>query len=190
MQAEQLETLVGTKTKFTELSKLGAGDFGHLTGSLEEHLIATHELLRLWGAGEDLQTAGLYHAAYGTAGFEEAMVNIDQRARIRSIIGEPAEQIAYVYCACDRAVVWPSIHGSQPVQFHNRFTGRTGPLEGLELRDFCELTVANEVQIATDNLDFVTQHGAALNDLFTRMDVNLSPDASTAWRAALQPQMK
>jgi hypothetical protein len=40
--------------KFIELSKLGAGDFEHLSGSLENHLTATRDLLCQWEASDEL----------------------------------------------------------------------------------------------------------------------------------------
>lgn len=79
------------------LAALGVGEFTHLDGTLERHLIAVHDLLESWGANETLCQAGLYHAAYGTAGFDAAMVSPMQRTRIAALIGPDAEQIVYTY---------------------------------------------------------------------------------------------
>jgi len=79
--------------KFQALADLGAGDFEHLDGPLIEHLRGTRALLRQWGARAELQDAGLYHAAYGTAGFSQNLVSLDQRGRIAAIIGDSAEAI-------------------------------------------------------------------------------------------------
>ena len=73
--------------KCSKLSELGAGDFEHLDGSLIDHLSGTKELLRRWGSSSELQVAGLYLAAYGTAGFEESLVATDKRDEIADIIG-------------------------------------------------------------------------------------------------------
>ena len=56
--------------KLQTLIDMGVGEFEHVDGSLIEHLQATRQLLKEWGASEVLQDAGLYHAAYGTAGFD------------------------------------------------------------------------------------------------------------------------
>ena len=88
--------------KFQTLAKLGAGDFEHLDSSLIEHLKGTKDLLQQWDATIELQDVGLYHAAYGTAGFSQNLVSTDQRSKIAAVIGEPAEEIVYQYCACDR----------------------------------------------------------------------------------------
>ncbi|MDN3684622.1 hypothetical protein QW180_17835 [Vibrio sinaloensis] len=85
--------------------------FQHLNGSLEAHLQGTQALLNRWGADEVLQVAGLFHAAYGTAGFDDNMVSLAQRDKIASIIGPQAEALVYLYCSCDRdfclPTVWP-----------------------------------------------------------------------------------
>lgn len=68
--------------KFRKLSELGAGDFDHIDGVLVDHLIGTQSLLKKWQASEVLQDAGLFHAAYGTAGFSENLVATGQRNKI------------------------------------------------------------------------------------------------------------
>lgn len=166
--------------KFVALSKLDAGDFKHLSGSLEDHLNKTRDLLSDWAASDELKDAGLYHAAYGTAGFESAMVDTSQRIKVVEIIGERAENIVYTYCACDRTIVWPFVDGSHSVKFRDRFEDQTGLLEGQELKDFCELTIANEVQIAMDNEDFVRENSLFFRNLVHRMGDNLSHKARLA----------
>jgi len=42
---------------------------------------------------------------------------------------------------------------------------------------FCELTAANETEIAMDNPKFIAEHGAGLNKLFIRMAPYLSEAA-------------
>jgi len=79
--------------KFKQLTELGAADFAHINGNLIDHLQDTKDLLASWSASKVLQDAGLYHAAYGTAGFEEQMVAANQREKIAQIIGSQAEEI-------------------------------------------------------------------------------------------------
>lgn len=172
--------------KFQKLSALGAGEFGHIDGLLIDHLKGTKNLLEQWGAPADLQDAGLYHAAYGTTGFAESMVSISQRHDIAAIIGEWAEEIVYQYCACDRKEFFAKI-GSEPnPEFKNRFTGETYYLSPDMLNNFCELTAANEIEIATDNPEFVTKHGSELRYLFNQMAPYLSTAAQKAIKNVLE----
>jgi hypothetical protein len=163
--------------KFRKLSELGAGDFEHLDGSLIEHLHGTRDLLDKWSASDVLKDAGLYHAAYGTAGFDVNLVSTSQRSEISQIIGLEAEEIVYQYCACDRKHFFSQIGVVDTPEFKNRFTGESHQLSPDLMLQFCELTAANETEIAIDNPKFITDHGAGLNSLFIRMEPYLSKAA-------------
>ncbi len=84
------------------LEELGAGVLPHPGGDLLTHLIRTHDLLREWEAPHDVCLGGLCHAAYGTDGFPTALLALDDRERLRGTIGVSAEEIVYLYGACDR----------------------------------------------------------------------------------------
>jgi len=163
--------------KFQKLAELGAGDFEHIDGSLIGHLNGTKGLLKQWGATIQLQDAGLYHAAYGTAGFSQNLVSINQRDEIAAIIGQTAEEIVYQYCACDREVFYSRIGQEENPEFKDRFTGELHNLSDSMLRYFCELTAANEIEIALDNPYFINQHGEGLGYLFTKMAPYLTETA-------------
>ncbi len=160
--------------KFESLAKLDAGEFQHLDGSLIDHLKGTQSILEKWGASIKLQDAGLYHAAYGTAGFNESLVSTNQREKIVSIIGSEAEEIVYQYCASDRETFFSRIGRDLNPVFPNRFTGESYHLSENMLRDFCELTAANEIEIALDNPDFLGKYGVELKELFIQMAPYLS----------------
>ena len=160
--------------KFEILAELDAGEFQHLDGSLIDHLKGTKEILRKWEASISLQDAGLYHAAYGTAGFSQSLVSTDQREKVAGIIGVAAEEIVYQYCASDRETFFSRIGRDLRPIFPNRFTGESYTLSEGVLRDFCELTAANEIEIAIDNPEFLGQYGAELKGLFIQMAPYLS----------------
>lgn len=163
--------------KFQLLAELGAGEFEHLDGSLIEHLSGTKVLLQQWGATRELQDAGLCHAAYGTDGFKQNLVSTEQRDKITAVIGEEAEEIVYQYCACDRKSFFSRVGKETEPEFTNRFTDGSYHLSNQMLRDFCELTAANEMEIAIDNPEFVKLHGEGLCQLFKNMTPYLSSSA-------------
>ena len=171
--------------KFAMLKALGAGDFQHLNGSLEAHLNGTESILKQWGSSELLQTAGLFHAAYGTAGFDENMVSLNQRQEIASVIGEAEEALVYLYCACDRDFVFAQFGKVDPIEFKDRFNGQLFALELQTARQLCELTVANELELVYSSEEFKAKYGSELLELFQRMDDYLSPQARSAYRSAL-----
>ena len=94
-------------------------------------------------------------------------------------MGIKIEQIIYTYCACDRDFFWPQIGIKSNPIFLNRFTKQQYQLTLEELQQFCELTVANELEIASDNKDFIKKYGASLNNLFERMKPFISKQATT-----------
>ena len=172
--------LLSDKEIFDALAELGAGDFEHISGTLEHHLHETAKLLKAWGSDAVLQRAGLFHAAYGTAGFTASMVGLKRRSEIADLIGKDAEKIVYLYCACDRDYVWPKITSDDPIDYLDRFTGQARNLTDEESQSFCELTVANELQIAMDDPEFVKTYGKYFCDLFRKMERYLSPGAFSA----------
>lgn len=165
--------------KFHKLSELSAADFDHLDGSLIEHLRGTRDLLDKWSASSVLKDAGLYHAAYGTAGFDENLVSTTQRGEISQIIGCEAEEIVYQYCACDRKHFFAQIGVTESPEFRNRFTGEHYQLSPDLMMQFCELTAANETEIAIDNPKFIEDYGQGLSRQFVRMAPYLSEAAKS-----------
>jgi hypothetical protein len=173
--------------KFDELQKLGAGEFEHKNGSLFDHLGTTYKLLKKWGATEALCDAGLYHAAYGTEGFEPNVVDLSRRNEIASIIGQSAEKTVYLYCACDREYVFLNLNACEPVKYRDRFTSTEFSLTNEQAMNFCELTVANELELAIANETFKNKHRKRLFDLFTKMAPLLSKEANKSVNEVLGP---
>ncbi|WP_434361209.1 hypothetical protein NF212_22680 [Parasalinivibrio latis] len=166
--------------KFRVLQALGAGEFAHLNGSLIAHLQGTYQLLRTWAASETLCDAGLFHAAYGTAGFDGSLISLDTRSEIANTIGGDAEALVYLYCCCDRDYTFPKITPDS-FPFRDRFTGKEFELEPETARQFCELTVANELELVISSDEFKAKYGDELRVLFADMNPYLSEPAREAW---------
>jgi hypothetical protein len=128
------------------LDELGASDIAHPGGDLRSHLIRTHDTLRAWSAPDDVCLAGLIHAAYGTDGFPQALMPLDERPRLRSLVGEAAEAIVYRYCSCARQVSYARLD-EVPWPLTDRFTGDVVLLDRDEASAFAVLTIANERDI-------------------------------------------
>ena len=125
------------------LDELGAGAIAHPGGDLRSHLIRTHDTLRAWSAPGDVCLAGLVHAAYGTDGFPLPLLALDERPRLRSVVGPAAEAFAYRYCACSRQASYARL-GEVPWRMTDRFTGEVVLLAAEEASAFALLTIANE----------------------------------------------
>jgi hypothetical protein len=129
------------------LRQRGAATTPHLNGPLLEHLLGTERLLRTWQCPENVALAGLAHAAYGTDGFEARLLSLEERDLLRRAGGGEVEGLVYLYASCDRRFVYPQLPGTGPVSFRDRFSGETFPASEEQLRDFADLTVANEMEL-------------------------------------------
>lgn len=156
------------------LASKGAAGISHPGGTLLEHLHRVAAQLKDWDAPEEVQLAGLCHAAYGTDCFGHRLLDLADRAALAEVIGAPAEALVYLYASCDRAATYPAL------RFADRFTGRPVDPSDAELRAFIMITAANEIDVARHNADIRAEHGAALHAFFARNRVLLPP---VAWEA-------
>ncbi|MFD5267349.1 DUF6817 domain-containing protein [Streptomyces sp. NPDC058335] len=159
------------------LRELGAGTLAHPGGTLLAHLLRVRSRLAGWGARPALRLAGLCHAFYGTDGFPSALLPLDRRGELVAAIGEEAEAIVYFYASCDREASYPMLAGSDP-RFQDRFTGTRRIPAPCLLRDFADLTAANELDLADLDPAFRERWGPGLLALFTRFRPLLS---GAAW---------
>jgi hypothetical protein len=125
----------------------GADEIAHLDGSLFDHLERTELLLRGWGSTETVSLAGLCHAVYGTDGFPTALLTLEERNVVSEVAGSDVEALVYLYASCDRGYAYARLSGSAQRPFKDRFTGRTFKPTQAELRDFVDITLANEFDV-------------------------------------------
>ncbi|MFF7274776.1 DUF6817 domain-containing protein [Streptomyces griseorubiginosus] len=166
------------------LLRLAADRVPHPGGTLLAHLDRVHAQLAHWGARPALRLAGLCHACYGTDGFPTALLPLDRRTELASVIGPEAEAVVHFYASCDRGATYP--HLLEPL-FRDRFTGRTCAPDPLLCRDFAEITAANELDLARRDPAFRERWGPELLTLLTRFRPLLSPPAWQDTLAVLRP---
>jgi hypothetical protein len=162
------------------LHELGATDVAHLNGNLATHLLGTCDRLRHWGNPEPVCVAGLFHAVYGTYGFGEQLLGLECRADIATIIGQEAEHLVYVYAACDRGFFYPRLRQEDRPSYKDRFCGAVFILEEYLLKGFSEITLANELDVASPNVtEYVEKYGRYVLPLFrsSKFLALLSPGA-------------
>lgn len=164
--------------RFIKLKALGAEKLSHIHGDLEKHLQGTYDLLKNWGNDDYLCCAGLYHSVYGTAGFNDQLVGLEQRDEIAQVIGSQAEELVYLFAACDRKYTYNQIKHADKPSFKDRFTGEIFTLSEKILSDFSELTFANELEIIRHN----PRAGRHLIKLLQPFEKYVSDNASRYYR--------
>ncbi len=153
-----------------KLHELGAAEMSHVNGSLLAHLQGTNDLLMQWGNREALCNAGLYHAVYGTAGFPQNLIGLESRRAVASLIGEESEQIVYLFSACDREYMYPKLQANGALEYRDRFQQAAYDLPPGSIADLCELTMANEVEIARwRTIEFLRLNCDYLKNVLSRM---------------------
>jgi hypothetical protein len=141
--------MTSTQTRhswFDYLERHSAAETEHSERHLLEHLIGTERLLRDWGAPEHVCRAGLMHSIYGTESFDVVSVPLEDRDEVRSLIGERAERIAYLFCVMARDSFFDAVNGRR-ADLVERSSGRPIALAGDELGDLCDVAVANWLEL-------------------------------------------
>ena len=80
------------------LKDLGTDNIPHSGKPFMAHLISVFNDLKRWGADQDICRAGLFHSIYGTQEFQGFCLSTEQRDKVKELIGERAEWIAFLNC--------------------------------------------------------------------------------------------
>lgn len=129
----------------------------HFGRTLEEHLIGTHDLLDQWQNTESVCLAGLFHSVYGTKTFSTNALTTESRKYVRSLIGEQAEALVFVFGMSDRKRLLLDNH-SPPYRWIDHRTGEQTEIDEKFLNTLVEMEVANFIEqlpFRTDKADSV-----------------------------------
>lgn len=167
------------------LENYGTAAAPHTGRSLRDHLIGTFDLLNAWGNARDVCLAGLFHSIYGTEVYTHASADLAERNTIREAIGSRAEELAYLFCACDRRHLLSNVERGDALVLHDRLTNGTVSLDRGTLAALVEIAFANELEQLPDNLDLRSPRYAPWLDRWTRCIPFLSIGAHEALQTRL-----
>lgn len=124
---------------FDCLADLQVASVIHSDSLLLHHLIGTSCILGKWGASFELCKAALFHSIYGTHSFKHNFkATIENRVKIRKLIGCEAESIVYYYSVSKLSSILDDLKSKKRV---SRISSNT-----IKLVNFLNLTVANEIE--------------------------------------------
>ncbi|HEX5126718.1 MAG TPA: GNAT family N-acetyltransferase [Rhodocyclaceae bacterium] len=126
------------------LRELGADKLPHSGRTFIEHLTGTYDLLKSWDCGEEIALAGLFHSIYGTNAFQQSSLSFERRGELRALIGERAEQLAFLFCSIERPKAFlPALKTRKLI---NRFNGAQINVDIETLRDLITIECANLIE--------------------------------------------
>ncbi|WBB67628.1 DUF6817 domain-containing protein [Micromonospora sp. WMMD812] len=146
------------------LRRHGAERIAHPGGNLYAHLCRVSERLAVLGCGSEVRAAGLTHAVYGTDGFDLALLDRADRAVLRDLVGADAEELVYLYGACDRRRSWREL--AETGQVFDRFVRQVRTPTAAQLRSLTDLSIVNELDVIEHDPAVADRHGAYLRELF------------------------
>jgi hypothetical protein len=106
--------------------------------------------IKAWGNRESVCRAGLFHSIYGTNIFTVSSAGFDQRARIRTAIGEEAEQLAHLFCSTNRPIALLQALIANQCELEDVVNGGTHRLVRADLVALIEIEVANFLEHPED----------------------------------------
>ncbi|OZV83055.1 hypothetical protein CA850_05990 [Micromonospora echinospora] len=146
------------------LRRHGAEQIAHPGGNLYAHLCRVSERLAVLGCGSEVQAAGLTHAVYGTDGFDLALIDRTDRAVLRDLVGADAEELVYLYGACDRRRSWREL--AETGQVFDRFVREVRTPDAARLRSLIDLSIVNELDVIEHDPAVAERHGTYFRKLF------------------------
>jgi hypothetical protein len=122
------------------LHELGVEKVSHTNSTFMAHLVSVYRYMQRLACDEELCRAGMFHSIYGTERFQGFKLPLERRPEVRALIGERAEQLAYLNCAMDRATFDRAVEqAEEPARFRDRLTGEEVQLPRRDFEDLCRV---------------------------------------------------
>ncbi|HZM17410.1 MAG TPA: hypothetical protein VFE28_15530 [Candidatus Krumholzibacteria bacterium] len=128
------------------LDELGTRTIPHFGRTLHDHMLGVHALLEAWGNEEAVCLAGLFHSIYGTQTFAARAAGVDQRPALRARLGPRAEELAYLFGACDRDHFFTNLESDAGHFVRDVVEGRDVAVDLETLRALLEIDFANDFE--------------------------------------------
>ena len=131
---------MGYKDLTRFLVELGIEEVPHTGKTYLGHLVAVYRFMENEGCSEELCQAGMFHSIYGTEKFQGFKLPLEDRAKVRGMIGERAEKLAYLNCAMDRSTLDRALENTgPPYRVSERDTGVHHDLSREDFDDLCRV---------------------------------------------------
>lgn len=130
------------------LEQLGANKVPHVKGkTLYDHFIRVSDILTSWGLSDDVVKAGMCHSVYATEAFKTMLLSVDERDKLRKVIGVSSEVLVFAFCQIKRSTFEKINSG---YTFISYIDNKVMKFEKEEFIALLHILLANEI----DHLDF------------------------------------
>lgn len=142
------------KTMTDRIIALGADKVQHTGKTYLAHAIGVYKLMKSWGEDDEICRAAMFHSIYGTEGFQDFTLPLEQRDAMREFIGDRAEWLAYVNSAMKRDTFYCQVALTrEKYPITDRLTGDTMQLTVQEFQDLIRLHLCDMLeQVERDNV--------------------------------------
>ena len=124
----------------TFLTDLGIEKVPHTEKTYLGHLVNVYRLMESEGCTEELCAAGMFHSIYGTQQFQGFKLELEDRVKVRDMIGTRAEKLAYLNCAMQRETFDAATEGNvEMYEFTDRITKEKVVLNRADFDDLCRV---------------------------------------------------
>ncbi len=111
--------------------------------SLYDHLVRVSSILESWGLEEEVVFAGLCHSLYSTEFFETEVVSIEDREKLKVLLGEKAEDLVFLISQIERETL--EIGSNKMFTFKNRNEQSYISVNESKTRDLLHILFANDL---------------------------------------------
>ncbi len=167
------------------LDALGAGSYPHSQRTLKDHLIGTYTLLLEWGNPEYIALGGLFHSIYGTQVYRISAASLQNRPRIIEVMGEKAENLAYLFCVTDRQGFVYEVEKNEPVLW-DCVQARLVRTTCQTMQDLLEIEVANDLEQRDLSVNMKPRYLSRRQHTLSRCKAFISPSAQAALARSIE----
>ncbi|MCZ6643008.1 MAG: hypothetical protein O7F71_15635 [Gammaproteobacteria bacterium] len=163
------------------LDEYNTGDNPHSGRTLRDHLIGTHDLIREWGNPGHVASGALFHSIYGTQAYRVSSADLQCRPHIASVIGEQAEELAYLFCVSDRVGLFFEADKPNPRLWDYR-RSELVPVAPQAVAELIEIEIANYVEQIEPSRPLAERQISRRNQMFARGEPYMSAGAKKAFQ--------
>ena len=128
---------------------------------------------------------GLFHSIYGSQVYRNSAASLQNRPHIVEVIGEKAENLAYLFCVTDRQGFVYEVAKDESVLW-DCVQERLVRTNSQTMRDLLEIKVANDLEQRAISVNMDRRYLSCRKHIFSRCKAFISPAAQVALARSIE----